>query len=142
MEVRDLNARHNVAIATNSEGVQVGLIPLEDKVSLTSESGDIDSFISDGYHTFKELYDHRHMLYMALAKGHNSWKSLLHDDGTSLEGMFIAGIILPSGKSITYHLPLDLWDMCPGNELAYAPVWDGHTSNDVLLRIEDFINYS
>ena len=48
--------------------------------------------ISDGYHTFEELYAHRIMLFICLMKSNKdiSWKSRVHGDGTSLDGWFIA----------------------------------------------------
>lgn len=53
--------------------------------------------ISDGFHTFKELYDHRIALFVALCKLLNSWhidngskqfvwRSKLHADGSSYDG--------------------------------------------------------
>lgn len=90
---------------------------------------------SDGYHTFNELYEHRHALYMALA-GYNAgaWKSQQHADGTSWDGWFVCGLDTPKG-AITYHLPMRLWDDCPGTSLEVAPAWDGHTSDDVVTRL-------
>jgi hypothetical protein len=139
MEVKNFAKNNQVGIVTDEEGNQVGIIPLEKRVSITSSFNGAEGFISDGFHTFKELYDHRHHLYMALAKGLNSWKAKEHDDGTMFDGMFIAGIDLPSGVTITYHLPLNLWDCCPGKEMEVAPKWDGHTSDDVIKRLESFL---
>ena len=58
--------------------------------------------VSDGYHTFKELYDHRIALFLALVKSISEqeyhpanqicWKSKKHSDGTMFDGWFIAGI--------------------------------------------------
>ena len=47
---------------------------------------------------------------------------------------------LPSG-TITYHLPIDqFWEKLSDiNTLEKAPAWDGHTSNDVILRLLDWI---
>ncbi|NCC41670.1 MAG: hypothetical protein EOM21_20095 [Gammaproteobacteria bacterium] len=91
--------------------------------------------ISDGYHTFDELYEHRHALFIALAnKCLGSWKSRQHADGTMFDGWFIAGIETPKG-SATYHLPLRLFDKLYCVELDYAPEWDGHTSDDVIERL-------
>ena len=53
--------------------------------------------ISDGYHTFKELYEHRTALFMNLVNiVDNSWKSKYHSDGErAYDGWFIlAGLIL------------------------------------------------
>lgn len=98
--------------------------------------------VSDGYHTFNELYEHRFALFMALMKSHPrlSWMSLLHDDGSSFEGWFVAGMHLPSGD-ITYHLPKYKWDYLKTIGilvLKNAPKWDGHSSTDVIHRLEQF----
>ena len=95
---------------------------------------------SDGYHTFNELYEHRHMLFMALCHTYTStsWKSKLHDDGSEMKGWFIAGVVTPKGKTITYHLPMRLWKNFKVSKLVRAPKWDGHTSNDVLKRLKHF----
>jgi hypothetical protein len=99
--------------------------------------------VSDGYHTFNELYEHRHALMLALMKCNpeRSWISPKHDDGTMMDGWFIVGIDLPDG-AITYHLPVGLWSQaCDTNaELKHrAPKWDGHTSQDVVKRLHDFL---
>lgn len=92
---------------------------------------------SDGYHTFNELYAHRHALFIALMKCHKdkSWRSLLHSDGTMFAGWFIAGINTPDGQA-TYHMPMSVWETTEGIEtLRTAPEWDGHMPADVITRI-------
>ena len=94
---------------------------------------------SDGYHSFGELYEHRHALFMALAQSNykRAWMSKKHHDGSEMDGWFIAGIDLYTG-TITYHLPMRLWDACveTGAEvIPNAPKWDGHTSKDVIDRL-------
>ena len=107
---------------------------------LQSRDGEINENTSDGYHTFKELYEHRITLYIALCKSlknGNVWRAKLHSDGTSFEGWFILGIWFEKGKQITYHLPLEKWDETNfAQTLEKAPDWDGHTSKDVLERIK------
>jgi hypothetical protein len=102
------------------------------------------NLISDGYHTFGELYEHRIVLYIALCKaedvvsGGNSWRSKLHSDGSVWDGWFILGINKKAGCQITYHLPMSKWNDCEFAEtLEKTPEWDGHTSEDVLKRIKD-----
>ena len=96
--------------------------------------------VSDGYHTFEELYEHRHALFLALMRSHPklSWRAMHHDDGTMYDDHFIAGINLPHG-TITYHLPIKLWPALSGlvgmSTLNRAPEWDGHTANDVITRL-------
>lgn len=107
--------------------------------------------VSDGYHTFKELYEHRITLYIALCKnveyldvemgkgGGITWRSELHSDGTKFKGWFILGINYEKGKQITYHLPMSRWnDTKFARTLDKAPEWDGHTPQDVLERIKSF----
>ena len=101
------------------------------------EQSKITGETSDGYHTFNELYEHRHALFMALASITDSWMSKKHHDGSEMEGWFIAGTnLVPS--VISYHMPMRLWDTCvkTGAEvLEKAPEWDGHTSKDVIDRL-------
>lgn len=101
--------------------------------------------ISDGYHTFDELYEHRCVLWIALCRKMTealhrcsdvTWRSLLHSDGTSFGGWFVLGMGYAAGEQMTYHLPLSRWDECDFAEvLERAPQFDGHTSADVLKRI-------
>lgn len=109
--------------------------------------------ISDGYHTFGELYEHRITLWIALCKtllkSHNLpsdvstdtyyiWRSKLHSDGSSFDGWFVLGIQSKDGKQMTYHLPISKWDECDfANSAERSPEWDGHTSVDVLERIKN-----
>ena len=95
---------------------------------------------SDGYHTFNELYEHRHALFALAASVMGGWKSKQHEDGSMFDGWFIAGIETSSGV-ITYHLPIRLWDNFPAKEIEKAPKWDGHTADDVITRVWDHITH-
>ena len=103
--------------------------------------------VSDGYHTFDELYEHRHALFIALMSNcerYERWYSLAHSDGSEMEGWFIAGIKLPSGQ-ISYHLPIRLieeMEVMQVRCLDIAPAWDGHTSADVIQRLMESIRIS
>jgi hypothetical protein len=103
----------------------------------------VNDDISDGYHTFGELYEHRHMLMLSLMAAHwrLAWCSKKHDDGSHFDGWFVAGIDLPTG-TITYHLPDRLWvhavHTC-AEIRDQAPKWDGHTASDVVKRLERFV---
>ena len=117
-----------------------------------------------GFHTLDELYRHRNTLFLGLMTHEVSWISKVHGDGTSYDGWFLAGIVLPQtgmaqlsdlsmpfddmsdvGKgytTVTYHLPMAMWDAAVGtgaNVLEKAPQWDGHTQEDVLARLDVFI---
>lgn len=109
---------------------------IKEALTLATEAEKPKGEISDGYHTFNELYDHRHSLFCALTKSYSekSWKSKLHSDGTMFDGWFIAGIETGEGNA-TYHLPISWWADFDIDELPNAPKWDGHTSADVIVRI-------
>jgi hypothetical protein len=99
--------------------------------------------VSDGYHTFDELYEHRFELYLAFAKllaeteTETIFRCKKHHDGSSYDGWFMLGIDTVAGNQITYHLPLRLWDradFAETHERSPYP-FDGHTSDDVLKRL-------
>lgn len=102
----------------------------------------VDGKITDGCHTFDELYAHRSALFVALMMSHPeiSWVADLHDDGTAFDGFFIAGMDLPT-RQVTYHLKRDPWldiidkGMAPVRHTTHAPTWDGHTPAETLERI-------
>ena len=99
--------------------------------------------VSDGYHTFKELYDHRIALYMALCNIISQlgtglvWKSQKHADGEpAYDGWFVLGLFTEPGRQISYHLPMSQWGKCYfAEEMERSPSYDGHTSEDVLARL-------
>lgn len=95
--------------------------------------------ISDGYHTFSDLYEQRLILSAALAKNNPyAWKSKRHEDGSVPfgGGWFIMGFDTEEG-CYTYHYELKDWDLFQCKELDKGKPWDGHTSKDVrrLLSI-------
>lgn len=95
--------------------------------------------MSDGYHTFADLYEQRLILSAALARNNpHAWKSKRHEDGSVPfgGGWFIMGFDTDDG-CYTYHYELKDWDLFPCKELDKGKPWDGHTSKDVrrLLSI-------
>lgn len=108
-----------------------------------------DSFenVSDGYHTFKELYDYR-MIYNALWFNelalshpeydvHKSWK---HSDGENCfgGGWFIVIAELPTGQ-ISNHYEAQYWDMFKIPEKEIANKWDGHTPKQAYERMINYV---
>lgn len=97
--------------------------------------------LSDGYHTFKQLYYQRMILFAALVKQNRdkAWKSLRHEDGELCfgGGWFIVGIDTPEG-SYTYHYEDNYFSLFDCEELERGKPWDGHTEKDVirLLSLE------
>lgn len=88
--------------------------------------------ITDGYHTFNELYFHRMVLFSIICHdhAHRAWKSKLHHDGTMFEGSFIVGIETPAGQ-YSYHYDLECWDNFHVKVLHRAPEYDGHKPEDI-----------
>lgn len=90
--------------------------------------------LSDGFHTFNQLYYQRMMLFATIVKQNRdrAWKSLRHEDGELCfgGGWFIVGIDTPEG-SYTYHYEDNYYSLFDCVELERAKHWDGHTEKDV-----------
>lgn len=106
--------------------------------------------LTDGYHTMSELYEHRHILlagfvnFVNIIYSHNPdvgtevFKSRLHSDNTMFDGMFIVMGYL-DGMQFSYHVENRYWNMFKIPEQEMADEWDGHTSNDVLKIISEWV---
>jgi hypothetical protein len=118
LEVRERQAQH--AAVPETKGNQMSK-------TFKIVNGDI----SDGYHTFDELYEHRCLLFLALCNMHPDacfWKP-------DYENWFILYWESPAGQ-ISYHLPKDLQvSLSPKIKLDPDHRWDGHTSDGVLDRL-------
>lgn len=103
------------------------------------ENGHETEEISDGYHTFKELYECRHALFCCILNSfpHSSWKSRKRSDDTPMyKGWFIAGLNHAQGNQITFHLPEIYWDILDKvNEIEKPPKYGGHDTRDVITRL-------
>ena len=90
--------------------------------------------LSDGFHTFNQLYYQRMILFATIVKQNRdkAWKSLRHEDGELCfgGGWFIVGVDTPEG-SYTYHYEDNYYSMFDCVELERAKHWDGHTEKDV-----------
>lgn len=122
----------------------------ETEINEVIKSHAIDTnLISDGYHTFGELYEHRIVLWITLCKvfkykanGNGihrpTWRTRFHSDGSYIEGWFLLGLGENGyyGPQMTYHLPMKYWEKCHfATTLDKAIEFDGHTSVDVLERL-------
>lgn len=136
-----------------------------DEVNSKEGGGRYVAQISDGYHTFNELYEFRKMYNVALFNElanpntvryhldkkefagigsiqgnkyqvHKSWK---HNDGELCfgGGWFIVSAMLPGGQ-ISNHYKAEDWDLfqIPEEEKALFK-FDGHTGKDVLERLKN-----
>lgn len=98
--------------------------------------------VSDGYHTFKEVYDFRMVFNACLF---NEWaergiydvhKSRKHGDGEECfgGGWFIVMATTPFGQ-ISNHYRDCHWGIFQCEERETATPWDGHTAADVADRL-------
>ena len=98
--------------------------------------------LSDGFHTFNELYEQRMILFAVLVKAYKdkAWKSYRHEDGEYCfgGGWFIVGIDTPEG-SYTYHYENKYWGMFDCVDLPRAKHWDGHTEADAETRLMSLV---
>ena len=131
------------------------LSQVQEQVNSLGDGG-LKGKISDGYHTFDELYEFRKVYNAALfnlwAKYPQSWigdgdkfipvfnvhKSWKHHDGELCfgGGWFIVVAMLPTGQ-ISNHYEAKDWDLfkIPETEKAKYP-FDGHTPQDVIERLK------
>jgi len=117
--------------------------------ALRNQGYDISS-VSDGYHSFKELYEFR-LLYNAMLFNewgsfnvplydvHRSWR---HYDGQFCfgGGWFIVCAELPTGQ-ISNHYEKQYWDYFHKVPFAQSAKnkFDGHTSAESSRRMEEFL---
>lgn len=127
----------------------------ENKAQYTEEVEALE--VSDGYHTFHELYQHRMALNAALF---NFWaaeriklerffgleyvappipkvmKSKLHNDGTMFEGGYFVVLAITVEGQISYHYQLKHWDEFRIPEVERIPIpYDNHTPKGVIERL-------
>ena len=135
----------NFSVTNNLDGYTVNKI----QHSLGFLSGNELQKISDGHHSFKELYDFR-MLYNAAFFNslHESGKvkvqkSFRHDDGEFCFGSngewFIVIAELPEGQ-VSNHYRKEHWELFNGVPMEIPTiVFDGHTPEDVLNRLDTYL---
>lgn len=86
--------------------------------------------ISDGFHTFDELYEHRCLLFINLCLAYPGlayWRP--HYDGWPL-----IGLDAQAGQ-MTYHVPEKYLPLFKDRIKEGGPEWDGHTAQDVVKRL-------
>ena len=130
----------------------------KDQLNINNDIQDIGD-LSDGYHTFNELYEFRKVYNAALFNEwankndepinyekegwenppkYNVHKSWRHSDGELCfgGGWFIVSAMLPTGL-ISNHYKAEDWDLFKIPEVEKALYeFDGHTSEDVLNRLK------
>jgi hypothetical protein len=135
------------------EAKELEVYQINQHIQTKKKDGLLDSnLISDGYHSFGELYEHRIRLFLALCKERKFHADTITELGGIAKGQhhvwafveneseewFLMGINKEKGEQITYHLPARFWsEVCEFAEiLKEKPEFDGHTSADVLERLK------
>lgn len=115
----------------------------------------LKDLVSDGYHTFRELYEFRklyHALWVNAVCRTDRWglvgneiyipfdthKSWRHHDGDLCfgGGWFIVCSMLPGGEQVTNHYEAKDWDLFQipeSDKMKYE--FDGHSATDVMERL-------
>lgn len=136
----ELEAFKDGAEWTDAHPTKKQLISIEEINKAIIELQPNEGQVSDGYHTFNELYDFRREYNAALVNTniYPCHKSLRHSDGKLCfgGGWFIVIINLPTGQ-ISNHYEIKYWDEFNCDERECAEPWDGHTEKDVLARLSD-----
>lgn len=108
----------------------------EQAIASSNEKKKVTGETSDGYHTFNELYDHRCLLWINFCLN-NPDKCYLVEN--HFEGWFLLGKETSQGQ-ISYHCPNKFLNLCSTIERRH-PEFDGHTSKDVIKRLERLAEY-
>ena len=109
-------------------------------IKSSSEKGHIlAKDISDGHHTFGELYRQRIAMFSVICNcfPELSWKSRKHFDEENdpmFNDDFIVGINTPKGIACC-HVKLEYWDLFDVLEIENAPKYDNYTLDDVIERL-------
>lgn len=124
-------------------------------VALKEEKVIETSNITDKWHTFGDLYNHRMAFTIALCNAINllnidklliegredpkvyCYKSKRHHNNEKdpmFEGSFIVVIESPGGQ-ISYHYDLEEWDKFKVEERYEPNPYDGHTPDDTIVRL-------
>lgn len=132
------------------------IVELKDKKIISTKN------ISDKWHTFEDLYNHRMAFNIALCNaisiidkkeveefqsnfGHidfheprtycyKSWKHHDNENDPMFEGSFIVVIESTQGQ-ISYHYQAEHWDKFKIEEREEANKYDGHTPEDTIKRL-------
>lgn len=101
--------------------------------------------ISDGHHTFKELYKQRIIFLSIICNCYSEifWKSRKHFDEENdpmFNGDFIIGINTPEGVT-TYHIKNEYWSLFDIPEIENAPKYDNYTVDDAMNRLLSLKSY-
>lgn len=92
--------------------------------------------VSDGYHTFEELYEHRVLLFFNFAH-YLEWPSTWRPH---YPGWPVLLVETPAGQ-VSYHFPEAMLPLIEPHITKDDKEiqWDGHTDSDVISRMKDLL---
>ena len=87
--------------------------------------------LSDGFHTFDELYHHRIALFIRLCNSYGS----CYIQKEHYEGWDAVYLLLPEGQ-ISYHIPTTFRKLLPKDTKEVdSNFYDNHSPDDVISRL-------
>ncbi len=110
------------------------ILEINERIKIYSKMGVISTKdISDGHHTFRELYLQRLIMFCTICNCFPtlSWRKHFDEEHDPMfNGDFIAGINTPKGIASYQY-----WDLFDIPEIDRAPKYDNYTPDDVMSRI-------
>lgn len=128
----------------NIDNTEINL-SLENNILSILNAKESEIEVSDGYHTFTDLYNHRiglFLLVISLLKKSNEEIKIWYTDSEEVN-WYIVGIDFENGKkTISYHIPNSAKEYLDKMNVEYLdklPPFDGCDSNCNLKRIYEMI---
>lgn len=91
-----------------------------------------DGDISDGYHTFDELYTHRIALFLLLVNSVDYPCFIKHEHYKGWDAVYLE---TPGGQ-VSYHVPMHNREYLKRAKIVEDEYqYDGHTGDDVVFRL-------
>lgn len=152
LPITNKNGRANLTYKDGELIYEAGTNPDNERLKLIKQlvdemdNSELTNFISDGAHTFGDLYYQRMVLTSVIAKtlvtidkpSGKVFRSKLHADGTMFKDYFIVVFQTVDGY-FSYHYHMDNWDnFYFVKEIPKAPEYDGHTDVDVSRLLTMF----
>lgn len=106
----------------------------------------VNGDMSDGYHTFDELYEHRCLLYLLWLVEEAKWGAGRKREVFWVKDHFEGWDLVATNvgrKQISYHVPSEyrpVLEKCFVRKESLDDVFDGHTSQAVAQRMKERIN--
>lgn len=142
--IAEQSLEYNIdTILADCEKLEAWVLKNEPKDVAAPEALEDTGELSDGYHTFNELYAARHILFvnLCLTLPNVAFWTHRNKEGKTMEGWFILGL-QSSDEQLTFHLPVEYLPYVAGEikEVERNELYDGHGTDEVLERLSALAN--